>query len=87
MACAAPTVSSTKETTNYARLCRLLVDTGTQALRDTFNPPANLQSVLAANKATIQSLRKRGLSTQRNGESSILLFHPQCLPETLISHF
>ena len=62
MAHAAPTVSSTKKTTNYARLCRLLVDAGTQALRDTFNaihPPANLQSVLAANKATIQSLRKR----------------------------
>ena len=62
MAHAAPTVSSTKETTNYARLCRLLVDAGTQALRDTFNaihPPANLQSVLATNKATVQSLRKR----------------------------
>ena len=36
MACAAPTASSSKETTNFARLCRLLVDVGTQALRDTF---------------------------------------------------
>ena len=62
MACAAPTTSSTKETTNYARLCRLLVDVGTQALRDTFDaihPPANLHAVLAANKTTLQSLRTR----------------------------
>ena len=46
----------------FTGLCRLLVDAGTQALKDTFNaihPPANLQSVLAANKATLQSLRKR----------------------------
>ena len=59
MASVAP---STKETTNYARLCRLLVDVGTQALRDTFNGihlPANLQAVLAANKATLLSLRAR----------------------------
>ena len=62
MACAAPTTSSTKETTNYARLCRLLVDVGTQALRDTFDaihPPANLHTVLAANKAKLQSLRTK----------------------------
>ena len=62
MASAAPTTSSTKETTNYARLCRLLVDIGTQALRDTLNslhPPANLYTVLAANKPTLQSLRAR----------------------------
>ena len=57
-----PTASSTKETTNYARLCRLLVDIGTQALRDTLNslhPPANLYTVLAANKPTLQSLRAK----------------------------
>ena len=62
MARAAPTTSSTKETTNYARLCRLLVDVGTQALRDTFDaihPPANLHTVLAANKAKLQSLRTK----------------------------
>ena len=62
MASAAPTVLSTKETTNYARLCRLLVDIGTQALRDTLNslhPPANLYTVLAANKPTLQSLRAK----------------------------
>ena len=58
----APTFSSTKETTNYARLCRLMVDVGTQALRDTLDaihPPANLHTVLAGNKATLQSLRTR----------------------------
>ena len=62
MAAAAPTASSSKETTNYARLCRLLVDVGTQALRDTFDaihPPASLHTVLAGNKATLQSLRTR----------------------------
>ena len=62
MAGAVPTASSTKETTNYARLCRLLVDVGTQALRDTFNaihPPANMHTILARNKATLQPLRAR----------------------------
>ena len=62
MASAAPTAASTKETTNYARLCRLLVDIGTQALRDVFDAihaPANLHTVLAANKTTFQSLRAR----------------------------
>ena len=57
--------SSTKETTNYARLCRLLVDFGTQALRDTFDsihPPRGLHSVLqlATHKSSpLQLLRKR----------------------------
>ena len=48
MACASPTSAlSTKETTNYARLCRLLVDIGAQALRDAFDAihnPANLHT-------------------------------------------
>ena len=62
MASAAPTASSTKETTNYARLCRLLVDIGTQALRDVFDAihaPANLHAVLAAKKSPLQSLRAK----------------------------
>ncbi|CAH3148201.1 unnamed protein product, partial [Pocillopora meandrina] len=62
MATAAPTGSSTKETTNYARLCRLLVDVGTQALRDTFDaihPPTNLRTISTVNKSTLQSLRTR----------------------------
>ena len=51
MAGVVPLVASTKETTNYARLCRLLVDIGSQALRDTFDgihAPANLHTVLAS---------------------------------------
>ncbi|KAL9965532.1 hypothetical protein ACROYT_G029345 [Oculina patagonica] len=61
---APPPVPSTKETTNYARLCRLLVDVGSQALRDTFDgihPPAGLYLVLARHPehATLQTLRKK----------------------------
>ena len=62
MASATPAVSSSNKTTNYARLCRLLVDVGTQALRDTLDtihPPTNLHAVLAANKPTLQGLRSR----------------------------
>ena len=62
MASAAPATSSNKETTNYARLCRLLVDVGTRALRDTLDvihAPTNLQAVLTANKPTLQGLRSR----------------------------
>lgn len=62
MATAAPIGSSTKETTNYARLCRLLVAVGTQALRDAIDaihPPANLYKVLTANKTTLHSLRTK----------------------------
>ncbi|PFX13007.1 E3 ubiquitin-protein ligase DZIP3, partial [Stylophora pistillata] len=46
---AALTVHSTKETTNYARLCRLLVDVSSHILRETFDkkrPPGNLDTVL-----------------------------------------
>ena len=62
MASAAPATSSNKETTNYARLCRLLVDVGTQALRgtlDAIHAPAILHAALAANEPTLQGLRSR----------------------------
>ena len=61
----APPVTSTKETTNYARLCRLLVDVGSQALRDTFDriySPTGLHSVLAPGTPAhkiLQSLRSK----------------------------
>ena len=61
----APPVASTTETTNYARLCRLLVDVGSQALRETFDrihPPAGLHSVLAPGTPAhgkLQLLRKK----------------------------
>ncbi|XP_068670277.1 nucleotide-binding oligomerization domain-containing protein 2-like isoform X8 [Montipora foliosa] len=56
--------ASSKETTNYARLCRLLVDVGTQALRDTFDtihPPATLPKILSsvAHHTSLQGLRKK----------------------------
>ncbi|XP_068731769.1 uncharacterized protein [Montipora capricornis] len=54
--------ASTKESTNYARLCRLLVDYGTQALRDTFDaihPPATLHRILSAAYPTLQGLKKK----------------------------
>ena len=64
MASGAPTFPSTKETTNYARLCCLLVDLGCQVLRDTFDrvrPPGSLHTVLADPivHATLQSLREK----------------------------
>ena len=56
--------ASTQENTNYARLCRLLVDVGCTVLRDTFDsihPPANLHVVLSDPNVlpTLQSLRKK----------------------------
>ncbi|XP_078381142.1 uncharacterized protein LOC144663922 isoform X2 [Oculina patagonica] len=63
MATALSPFASTKETANYARLCRLLVDVGSQALRDTFDkihPPTRLHAVLTSHlvKAALQSLYK-----------------------------
>ena len=64
MASAAPTFHSTKETTNYARLCRLLVDVGAHVLRKTFDkkrPTGSLDTVLSTppTHARLQSLRKK----------------------------
>ena len=62
MASATPATSSTKETTHYARLCRVIVDVGTCALRDCFDTicsPPTLYTVLIANQTTLQSLRSR----------------------------
>ncbi|XP_015766533.1 PREDICTED: E3 ubiquitin-protein ligase DZIP3-like [Acropora digitifera] len=62
------TFESTPENTNYARLCRLLVDVGSTVLRDTFNsihPPINLHGVLSSRSvfSTLQSLRKKRILT------------------------
>ena len=57
-----PASSSTTETTNYSRLCRVLVDLGTSALRDCFDSictPPTLHTVLAANQPILQNLRSR----------------------------
>ena len=62
MAMAISPFASTKETTNYAGLCRLLVDVGSQVLRSTFDtihPAATLHTVLGSTSvhyATLQSL-------------------------------
>ncbi len=51
MASAAPTFHSTKETTNYARLCRLLVHVGATVLREVFDkkrPQGSLDTVLSS---------------------------------------
>ena len=64
MASVTPATSSTKETTNYARLCRVIVDVGTCALRDCFDTicsPPTLHTVLTASQATLQSLRSRSI--------------------------
>ena len=57
-------LSTTKETTNFARICRLLVDGGALALRNVFDsvhPPANLNAVLSSNSPTLQNLNKKGI--------------------------
>ena len=56
--------ASTQENTNYARLCRLLVDVGCAVLCDTFDnihPAANLHVVLSSASVfpTLQSLKKK----------------------------
>ena len=59
----ASSFTSNKETTNYARLCRLLADVGTQVLRETFDkihPPGSLHTVLttAPVNAKLTSMKK-----------------------------
>lgn len=66
MAYAAPSFPFTKETTNYARLCRLLVDVGTVVVRETFDRKhsgENLCTVLSRKKtqSALESLRARGI--------------------------
>ena len=77
-----PASSSTTETTNYSRLCRVLVDLGSCALRDCFDSictPPTLHRVLAANQLTLQNLRSR------NGENSFLPSLPQSHQRILTS--
>lgn len=64
MASATPAFPSNSETANYSRLCRLLVDVGSQVLRDTFDrihPPANLSKVLSnpVVHSSLQALRRK----------------------------
>ena len=74
MAFAAPAFHSTKETTNYARLCRLLVGVGANVLRETFDkkrPTGSLDTVLSTppTHAILQTLRtKRVLNPTQWGK-------------------
>nr|XP_058951916.1 E3 ubiquitin-protein ligase DZIP3-like [Pocillopora verrucosa] len=69
-----PSYPCTKETSNYANLCRLLVEVGSVVLRELFDricPPENLHAVLTnpLNRAKLQTLRKkRVLSTSQWGK-------------------
>ncbi len=59
-------LTSTKEESNYARLCQLLITMGSRVLRETFDriiPPQNLQKHLKDYRihVTLQSLRKQGI--------------------------
>ena len=71
MASATPLHPSTKEASNYAQLCRLLVEVGSLVLRDIFDrvcPSENLYAVLTnpTNHAKLKTLRKkRVLSTSQ----------------------
>ena len=52
--------SPTRENTNYARLCCLLIDIGTEALRNIFNgihSPANLHVILSSSSAHYPTLK------------------------------
>ena len=74
MASATPSYPSTKGTSNYAQLCRLLVKVGSDVLRKIFDrvcPPENLYAALTnpTNRAKLQTLRKkRVLSTSQWGK-------------------
>ena len=74
MASAGPTFHSTKESTNYARLCRLLVDVGACLLSETFDkrrPTGSLDTVLSTppTHAILQTLRtKRVLNPTQWGK-------------------
>ena len=64
MASATPPNPSTKGTSNYAQLCRLLVEIGSHVLREIFDrvcPPENLHGALTnpTNHAKLQTLRKK----------------------------
>lgn len=69
----ATTSSSTKETANYARLCRLLVDVGSQVLRTTFDnihPPKYLGTVLSCQSkySILLALKKKKVLNPRQWE-------------------
>ena len=72
MASHLPPISFTKEATNYARLCRLLIEVGSQVLREKFNDihdPANLHVILHSCMPKLKSLRSRRILSQAQWDS------------------
>ncbi|XP_028412199.1 uncharacterized protein LOC114535023 [Dendronephthya gigantea] len=68
-----------EENANFIRLSKLLVDKGTEALRNTFDaihPAVSLPRVLAANKTSLQKLKPRVI----NNSQWDLLFPPSGNP-------
>ena len=60
--------SDVQEKANFTRLSRLLVDKGTEVLRNTFNgihPPARLPAVLNANKKSLLRLKFKVINTSQ----------------------
>ena len=60
--------SDLQEKANFTRLSRLLVDKGTEVLRNTFNgihPPARLPAVLNANKKSLLRLKFKVINTSQ----------------------
>ena len=81
MASATPSQPSTKETSNYAQLCRLLVEVGSLVLREIFDrvcPPENLHAVLTnpTNHAKLQTLRKKRVLSTSQWEKLYPTFKP-----------
>ncbi len=68
-----------QEKANFTRLCRLLVDKGTEALRktlDAIHPPANLPAVLNANRKSLLRIKFKVI----NSHQWDLLFPPSGNP-------
>lgn len=74
MASASKPNVTTRENTNYARLCRLLIDVGSEVLRDTFNrihSPAKLSVVLSRPSVKSTLLGKKGKKGEK-GKQKLL---------------
>ena len=66
--CSAMASVDLQEKANFTRLSRLLVDRGTEALRNTFDgihPPASLPAVLKVNKSSLLKLKPRVITNSQ----------------------
>jgi hypothetical protein len=75
-------MSSNHLKSNGAKLCRLIIDEGTETVRkyfDSFHPPGTLTTVLNANRTKLDTLHTRRVITDEQKE---LLFPPAGMPPT-----